>query len=73
MRFKKKETAQDVVVSCCILHNMRKIEKQQNHDFREVEFQRQIEIGQNVLHAERNWLGREQFRIQNCLLQTYFH
>lgn len=25
MRFRKKETAQDVVVSCCILHNVRKI------------------------------------------------
>lgn len=51
MRFERKETAQDVVVSCCILYNMRKLAKPQTPRYDQQEFQQQIEIGQNVLNA----------------------
>lgn len=79
MRFKKKETAQDVVVCCCILHNMRKMKRRPRvNTVQEIEHQN--EICQETLEAEENFQnlrqGRRQpqrFRIQNFLIENYFH
>lgn len=44
MRFRQRETAQDVVVCCCILHNMRKSLDAPAKEYSnfEYEFQRQL-------------------------------
>lgn len=73
MRFERKETVQDVVVSCCILYNMRKLAKQETRQYDQQEFQQQIDIGQNVLNALAvHNINRQVFRIQNFLIEQHF-
>lgn len=72
MRFCKKDTAQDVVVSCCILHNFRKSIKQVPQVYNVIEYQLQNEINQNLFDAENN-MGSQQFKIQNFLVNNYFN
>lgn len=72
MRFPKKETAQDVVVTCCILHNMRKATKQLRQVYTQNEYQHQNLITRNLLEAEQN-MRAQRFRIQNFLVDNYFN
>lgn len=62
-------------MSCCVLHNIRKmIAREHIHEYSEDEINNQIEIGEQALHAEQNWQGaRHAFRIQNFLVNDYFH
>lgn len=74
MRFHKKETAQDVIVTCCVLYNIRKLigEKHVN-EYGDGEIANQIEIGQQALRAERNFQRNQRdFRFQNFLINNYF-
>lgn len=73
MNFKKKATAQDVIVCCCVLYNMLKMEKatNQNNNYTAAEVRRQVQIGQQALDAEGEWRG--QFRIQDFLIDHYFN
>lgn len=67
MRFAKKETAQDVVVCCCILHNMRKnYDYPIRNDYKREEYQLQRDIGAELLHTQPPQ------RIQNFLVNHYF-
>lgn len=73
MRFKKKNTAQDVVVCCCVLHNMRKMAKQNPNQYSNEEIIQQNQVSQSVLDAEDNYQNQRQpFRIQNFLIQNHF-
>lgn len=66
MRFAKKETAQDVVVCCCILHNMRKnYDYVLRDDYTREEYQLQRDIGAELLSQPPQ-------RIQNFLVNHYF-
>lgn len=69
LRFRKKETAQDVVVSCCILHNMRKSLDQKPKRYTEVERRQQIEISEHFHQYAQN---SQQTRLQNYLIENYF-
>lgn len=73
MTFRKKETAQDVVVCCAVLHNMRKIANQ---------MERQPNTQAEILHQERDSgnlevyeieEGGRRFRIQDFLVNQYFN
>lgn len=67
MRFRKQHTTQDVIVSCCILHNMRKEFDRQNRNYTLREFQQQIQISANIPQNNQN------LRLQNYLLDNHFN
>lgn len=67
VRFRRQETTQDVIVSCCILHNMRKEFDKINKNYTLLEYRRQIEISGNIPQHDPN------FRLQNYLVENYFH
>lgn len=67
MQFKKKETAQDVVVACCIIHNMRKIYDQPIKEYPEYEYRHQIQVSENLQRLP------QQHRLQNYLINHYFY
>lgn len=67
MRFRKAETAQDVIVSCCVLHNMCKRFKKKNKHYTVSEYREQIQISGNLGH------NANQIRLQNYLINNYFH
>lgn len=46
---RKLATVQDVIVSCCIIHNMRKFERIQQPNYTQDEVEQQANIGRNVL------------------------
>lgn len=69
MRFKKRAAAQDVVVTCCILHNMRKLTKVRNYDYTEIELLRQTAIADSWEIVEMED-GEE--RMQNFLVHHHF-
>lgn len=73
MTFRKKETAQDVIVCCVVLHNMRKLLHQT---------QRQPSTEAEILHQERTSQNSEvyeieeggnRFRVQDFLVNQYFN
>lgn len=67
MRFKKKESTQDVIVSCCILHNLRKEFKKKDKKYTAMEYRQQRQISENIQqHAQ-------QPRLQNYLINHFFH
>lgn len=68
MNFHKKETAQDVIVSCAILYNMRKQLRRDEHYSIE-EKQIQLTIEQNLLDAQ----DERRLRIQDFLIDRYFN
>lgn len=70
MNFKKKETAQDVVVCCAILHNMRKMVEPNVCDYTREEIQRQLAIQQDFQVAR---MGRNALRIQDFLVNQFFN
>lgn len=69
MRFRKKENTQDVIVSCCILHNIRKEFKKENKRYTELEYRQQRQISEYIQH----YAHAQQFRLQNYLIDHYFH
>lgn len=71
MRFRKKDTAQDVVVACCILHNLRKSIAQPPQVYNMNEYQLQNEIILDMFDAEQNMMP-QQFKIQNFLVNNFF-
>lgn len=66
MRFSRKEIAQDVVVCCCILHNMRKNFDAQAKTYSNIEYLRQIEISEDLQTLP-------QLSIQDYLIQHFFN
>lgn len=73
IHLRKVATVQDVVVSCCILHNMRKLMKQRHIPYSQQERQQQITIGRDVLVVETQHIDNQNpFRIQNYLAQNFF-
>lgn len=66
MRFKRNETAQDVVVSCCILHNMRKAFDKKTKHYTALEHRQQLQIS---AHFQQQ---AQQNRLQNYLIENYF-
>lgn len=72
MTFRMKETAQDVVVCCAILHNMKKIAKQQTLEYSPDEINHQLAIEQDFEVAEIEDGGNE-YRIQEFILNHIFN
>lgn len=72
MTFSIKETAQDVVICCAILYNMKKMAKQQTIDFTQAEIHRQLSIEQDFEVAEIQDGGNE-YRIQDFILNHIFN
>lgn len=66
MRFRKQARTQDVIVSCCVLHNMRKKFDTRKKKYTSNEYQHQIQISQ---HLQRQ---PQQQRLQNYLIENYF-
>lgn len=67
MGFRKKEIALDVVVCCCILHNMRKSFDQNENEINENENQHQLRITTELERLPRN------VRLQCHLIDHYFN
>lgn len=67
MRFRRPQNAQDVVVSCCILHNMRKYFRRGNENYTAMEMRQQNELSQRVQQLP------PQQRLQNFLIDNFFH
>lgn len=69
MRFRKKETAQDVVVCCCILHNMRKIIDTPEKEYSEIACLFQNELSEHFNERPQPHL----IILQDFIMQNYFH
>lgn len=67
MRFRKSETTQDVIVSCCILHNMRKQFRRKTKHYSALELGQQQEI------SDRLPRNQQRFRLQDFLINSHFH
>lgn len=67
MRFSRRDIAQDVVVSCCILHNIRKTYNERAKEYSENEYEIQRRISED-LH-----MYPHQRRLQDYLIQHYFN
>lgn len=67
MRFRIKETAQDVIVCCCILHNILKSFNKANKEYTANQHQQQLQIGQDLQRLP------PQQRIQNYLIDNFFN
>lgn len=48
MRFSRRDIAQDVVVSCCILHNIRKTYNERAKEYSENEYEIQRRISEDL-------------------------
>lgn len=66
MRFKIKETAQDVILCCCILHNVRKMFDLPQKQYADYEYRQQIQISENIQRQPHD------LRLQNYLIDHYF-
>lgn len=64
MRFRDQKNTQDIIVACCILHNMRKEFDGKNEHYTNLEYRRQIEISANI---------QQPLRLQNYFLENYFN
>ncbi|XP_055309089.1 putative nuclease HARBI1, partial [Sitodiplosis mosellana] len=69
LRFKTNKIAQDIVVSCCILHNLRKEFDQKPKHYTPLEQRQQIEISE---HFQQHAQHSQQIRLQNYLIDNYF-
>lgn len=69
MRFRQKETAQDVVVCCCILHNMRKNFDTQEKQYSEAECKFQIQISEYLNRQPQPQL----INVQEYVMENYFN
>lgn len=73
MTFRKKETAQDIVVCCAILHNMRKFAKPSQrapNTAAEIFAQERAAHNMEVFEIEQ---GSNRFRIQEYLVNEFFN
>lgn len=65
------EKVQDIVVACCILHNMFLEYTVLEEPIQEQEIEQQIEVSDQL--AEINQPGNRQMRIQDFLIQHFFY
>lgn len=72
MTFLKKETAQDVVVCCAILHNMKKSSRPEKVEITQAEMRHQIGIEQDFETAEIEY-GRNGYRFQDFFINNIFN
>lgn len=69
MRFRQRETAQDVVVCCCILHNMRKVLDAKPKKYSEFELEYQNQLSENFLNNPRaRFVNLQQYIIDNLII-----
>lgn len=66
MRFRSPRTTQDVIVSCCILHNIYKHFQKKDKKYTELEKMRVIRLCDDVQQLPQH------HRLQNWIVQNYF-